>query len=133
MKVDNRDIYEQIGNLFYSIAADQHVKPLEVGELKSLISKDWLPQNSKSFVSEETHCIVMTMDSLEGNQVSAKEAFGEFSKFYTLHPEVFSKEVKQRMLDTAVDITKIFKADNPLDNPQLAALKDLLQLVKVKI
>ena len=70
---------------------------------------------------------------LEGNQVSAKEAFGEFSKFYTLHPEVFSKEVKQRMLDTAVDTTKIFKADNPLDNPQLAALNDLLQLVKVKI
>ena len=43
MKIDNRDIFEQIGNLFYSIAADQHVKPLEVGELKALISKDWLP------------------------------------------------------------------------------------------
>ena len=75
----------------------------------------------------------MTMDSLEGNQVSAKEAFEEFSRFYTSDPEVFSDEVKQRMLDTAVNITKIFKADNPLDNPQLAALKDLLKLVEVKI
>ncbi len=133
MKVDNRDIYEQIGNLFYSIAADQHVKPLEVGELKSLISKDWRPLNlTESVVSEETHCIVMTMDSLQGNQVSALMAFGEFSKFYSLHPEVFSKEVKQRMLDTAVEITTIFKADNPFNNPHLAALKDLLKLDKVK-
>lgn len=133
MKVDNRDIYEQIGNLFYSIAADQHVKPLEVGELKSLISKDWRPLNlTESVVSEETHCIVMTMDSLQGNQVSALEAFGEFSIFYSLNPEVFSKEVKQRMLDTAVEITRIFKADNPFNNPHLEALKDLLKLEKVK-
>jgi hypothetical protein len=132
MKIDNRDIFEQIGNLFYAIAADQHVKPLEVGELKSMISKDWLPRNlSESGVSDETHCIIMTMDSLTGSNATAKEAFNAFSKFYALHSEVFSKEVKQRMLDTAVEITKIFKADNPFSNPHLVALRDLLRFHKV--
>lgn len=134
MKIDNRDIFEQVGNLFYAIAADQHVKPLEVGELKSLISKDWLPRNlGESVVSEETHCILMTMDSLTGSNATAKEAFKEFSQFYRVHPEVFSREVKQRMLDTAVEITKIFKADNPFSNPHLVALRDLLKLGKAKV
>ncbi len=134
MKIDNRDIFEQVGNLFYSIAADQHVKPLEVGELKSLISKDWLPRNlSESLVSDETHFILMTMDSLSGTHTSSKEAFNEFAKFYALHSEAFSKEVKQRMLDTAVEIAKVFKADNPFNNPHLMALRDMLNLEKVKV
>jgi hypothetical protein len=135
MKIDNRDIFEQIGNVFYAIAAEQHVKPLEVGELKSLISKDWLPRNRKgneSIVSDETHWIIMAMDTLEGNGASAKEAFREFSSFYQIHPELFTEEIKQRIQDTAVKITKIFKADNPFDNGQLVALKDLLGSNKVE-
>jgi hypothetical protein len=128
MKVDNRDVFGQIGTLFYSVAARQHVKPLEAGELKSMISKDWLPRNlrgSDSMISDETHWIILTMDALEAEGTSAIEAFKEFSRFYMLHPEVFTKETKQRILDTAVEITKIFKADNPSDNAQVVALKEL--------
>lgn len=135
MKVDNQDIYEQIGNLFYSIAADQHIKPLEVAELKLLISKDWLPRNladTESIVSDETHYILMTMDTLQAEHVSAKEAFKEFHKFYTSHPEVFTKEIRKRLLDTALEITKIFKADNPFENLHLLALRDILNEKHVK-
>lgn len=135
MKIDNRDVYEQIGNLFYAIAADQHVKPLEVGELKLLISKDWLPRNlaaNESVVSDETHCILVTMDTLEGNKVSAKYAFNEFSRFYAVHPEVFTREVKQRIFDTVAAITKIFQADNPFENAHLLPLKKLLDLGTVQ-
>lgn len=130
MKIDTRDIFEQIGNLFYAIAADQHVKPLEVAELKSLISKDFLPRNHgiEQVVPDETHFIIMAMDSLHGNQISAKAAFNDFSKFYQLHPEVFTSELKQKICDTALEITKIFKTDNLLQNPQLIALKNLLGL-----
>lgn len=134
MKIESRDIFEQIGNLFYAIAADQHVKPLEVGELKALISKDWLPRNlakNKSLVSDETHFIIMAMDTLEGAGATARNAFAEFAKFYKQHPGLFTEEVKQRILDTAVEITKIFKADNPFENKQLVALKELLALQNV--
>ena len=134
MKIDNRDIFEQIGNAFYAIAAEQHIKPLEVGELKALISKDWLPRNFKSnesIVSDETHFIIMTMDTLEGAGTSAKSAFGEFSRFYNLHPEVFTVDLKKRILGTASEITKIFNADNPFENQELIALKELLAMAKV--
>jgi hypothetical protein len=132
MKTDKSDIYEQIGNLFYAIAADQHVQPLEVGELKSLISKDWLPLKlSESVVSEEAHGIIMAIDLMEANKATANDAFKEFLKFYKLHPDFFSKEIKQRMLDTAEDIALVFKGNNPIKGPHLIALRDLLNLGKV--
>jgi hypothetical protein len=134
MKIDNKDIFEQIGNLFYAIAADQNVKPIEVAELKSLISKDWLPRNlNERVVSDATHCILVTMDSLKGNKATAKEAYDEFLKFYRAHSEVFSSEVKERMLDTALEIIKVFRADNPLNNPHVDALRNLLNLDRAKV
>lgn len=133
MNIDNRDIYQQIGNLFYSIAADQHVKPLEVAELKLLISKDWLPRNladSQSVVSGETHFILMTMDNLAAENVSAKDAFKDFHKFFEKNPYIFTNEIRQRMLETAIEITRIFKADNPFENRHLLLLRDILGVAK---
>jgi len=40
MEKFERDIFEQLGNLFYSIAKDQQVVPLQFGELKMLLRKD---------------------------------------------------------------------------------------------
>jgi hypothetical protein len=134
MKIENRDIFEQIGTLFYAIAAEQHVKPLEEAELKFLISENWLPRNleqTKSVVSDETHFILTTMDNLEGAQTPAREAFSQFAKFYEFHPEVFSAELTQRIVDTAEQITRIFKTDNPADNAQLIALKRLVNRVNI--
>ena len=134
MKIETRDIFEQIGTLFYAVAVEQHIKPLEVAELKLLISRDWLPRNleqTRSIVSDETHFIMTTMDTLQGANLSAQQAFGQFAKFYAVHPEVFSTELTQRIIETATEITRIFKADNPLDNSSLTALKDLVNRTHV--
>jgi hypothetical protein len=134
MKIETRDIFEQIGTLFYAVAVEQHIKPLEVAELKLLISRDWLSRNLdqiRSIVSDETHFIMTTMDMLQGADTSAKQAFAQFAKFYVVHPEVFTSELTQRIIDTATEITRIFKADNPLDNASLTALNDLVKRAHV--
>lgn len=134
MKIGNRDIFEQIGNLFYAIAAEQQVKPLEIGQLKALINKDWSPRNrnrNQPLVSEETHLINLAMDTQEGTRATPGEAFGEFAKFYNLHPELFTADVKQRILDTAVKITDVFKANHPFANTPLEALKELFAFQNV--
>lgn len=132
MKIDNRDVFEQIGNVFYAIAAEQHVKPLEVAELKSVITNDWLPRNlNDSMISDEAHGILIAMDTAEANNITAKEAFTDFVRFYKMHPDAFRVEVQKRMMDTAVKITKIFEADNPNQNSQLIALKKLLEVSQV--
>jgi len=134
MKIENRDIYEQIGNLFYAIADGQHVKPLEIAELKLLISKDWLPREDKkqSAVSAETHSILTTMDVNEGDRLTGAEAFREFSKFYRINASLFTGELRQRILTTAVEITNIFKSERPGENVHLLALKELLGTADVQ-
>lgn len=134
MKIDNRDIYEKLGILFYAIATDQHIKPLEVGELKLLISKEWSPRGpdkTEHIVSVEVHCILLAMDTLQANNTSSIEAYEEFSKFYALHPEVFSSDLKQRILNTATSISKIFIEDNKGVNQHLSELKTLIQLPEI--
>jgi hypothetical protein len=129
MKVDNRKISEQIGNLIYAIVADQQIKPLEMAELKLLISKDGLGRrrdDTEAPVSDETHFIITTIDALQSAKISAKEAFDEFYKFYLIHPEIFTTEVKQRILDKSNEIARIFNADNPSGNEHLKLLVDLL-------
>lgn len=135
MKSEDRDLFEQIGNLFYSIATDQHVKAIEVAELKSLISKDWAPESaraSKTKVSDETHVMFMAMDTLTGDGVGAEEAYNQFLHFYSLHPELFSPKLKERILNTAESITTVFISDNPFHNENLRAVKELFSDVKVK-
>jgi hypothetical protein len=130
MKIENRDIFEQIGTLFYAVAAEQHVKPLEVAELKMLISSDWIPRTykeNKSVVPDATHFILTTLDALQGAETPARDAFHQFVRFYKLHSELFSAELTQRIVSTATDITRIFQADNPLTNSTLVELKALLQ------
>ena len=128
MNATNREISEQIGNLVYAIVADQHVKPLEMAELKLLISKDRLrgKGNESGAVSDETHFIITTIDSLEQAKVSAKDAFDEFHNFYLSYPEIFTREVKERILNKAREIARIFKADNPSENEHLKLLTDIL-------
>lgn len=129
MKTDIRDIYEQIGNLFYAIAADQHVKPLENGELKMLIIKHWLPRNQEAQdykISEGAHFIILTMDALQASSTSAKEAYNSFVKFYKLNKELFSSELRELILGTASGITQIFAEQN-FENKHLTELKNLLQ------
>ena len=117
MKMDNRDVYEQLGNLFYAIATDQMIKPLEIGQLKMLISEEWLPRNAGSdgsMISEEAHCILVTIDTLQGNNVTSDEAFRDFAKFYAVHQEVFTN--RPRIAITASEIIIDVMRPVPLDS-----------------
>lgn len=130
MNIDNRDIYEQIGNVFYAIAHDQMIKPLEIGELKFLISTEWLPRNldSETAVSDEAHCILVTIDSLEGNNVTSDEAYRDFEKFYRLNPEVFTSGLKDRILDTASEIVRVFHEKDTSGGRHFNDLKKLFSV-----
>ena len=122
-----------IGNIFYAIAMDQHIKPLEIGELKLLISSEWLPQNPESNeagISDEAHCMLITMDTLQANNVTADEAFMDFVNFYGLHHELFTRELLNRVVETARNIMRVFKADGNAQNRSFSHLKDLLSAVQ---
>jgi hypothetical protein len=111
MRIDMRDTYEQIGNLFYAIATDQQVRPLQAAELKFLISINWMPRTSESYeslISEAGHWILLTIDTLENSKVSSTQAFNSFSQFFENHQELFTSTIKETILRTVKDISTVF-------------------------
>lgn len=124
-----REIFEQLGNLFYALAADQHVSPIASGELKMLLRKDWLTDGEirpETHVSEAAHLIGLTIDTLQNEQVAAEEAYGNFEKFFSSHREQFSQALSQKILETAEAIVKIF----PGHGDQNAHFEDLHILLR---
>lgn len=110
METFKREIFEQLGNLFYAIAAEQHVPLITSGELKMAIKKDWLSATNRDGaqkVSEAAHLIGVTIDSLQNEQVPFSDAFASFERFYRKHQEQFSHALKKQVLETADTVMRI--------------------------
>jgi hypothetical protein len=130
METFKREIFEQLGNLFYAIAREQGISPLSTGELKMLMRKDWLTELTLSGpgdkVSEPAHLIGLTLDSLQTDEIPATTAYSAFETFYRKHHEQFSFSLKQSIVETAESILKIF-ARSGKQNEFLKKLKILFQ------
>jgi hypothetical protein len=125
-----REIFEQLGNLFYALAADQEVSLMESGELKMLLRKDWLTEpelRPEDKVSEASHLIGLTIDALQNEKVPAEKAYKDFEKFYVKHREQFSFALKQKILETADTIIKIFTTSED-KNPHMEGLTRLFEV-----
>ncbi|HEU5148224.1 MAG TPA: hypothetical protein VFT90_15975, partial [Chryseosolibacter sp.] len=110
METFKREIFEQLGNLFYAIAAEQHVPLITSGELKMAIKKDWLSSTNgdgSQKVSEAAHLIGVTIDSLQNEQVRYSDAFAAFEKFYHQHQEQFAHALKKQIVETADTVMRI--------------------------
>jgi hypothetical protein len=131
MKTDNREFFEQLGNLFYSLGVDRSVEPIEVSELKMLISKDWMsqPQDSDLPIPEGVHCMFLEIDTLLAADAPSDEAYRDFAQYYTLHSEIFTTELVERIRETALAINAFFPQHNAYKKNHLA---DLIILLKPK-
>ena len=125
-----REIFEQLGNLFYAIARDQQVAPLEFGKLKMLLKKDWVtdPQlMTRDGVTEAAHLIVLTMDTLQVEAAAGEDAFNDFTQFYIKHREQFTVALKEKIVTTATAIADVFPLGNRLKNNHIIKLKLLFE------
>jgi len=128
MEAFRREIFGQLGNLFYALAAEQHISLIASGELKMAVRKDWLggtnSGNSQDMVSEAAHLVGVTIDTLQADQVPPSEAFSAFEGFFRNHDEQFSYALKQQILETADTIMSILPTER--SNQYYESLKDLL-------
>lgn len=128
METFEREIFEELGNLFYSIAKDQHVTPLQFGELKMLLQKDWLNDSrdiASGSVNEASHLILFAMDTLQGQSASPDAAFESFARFYGDHHEQFSEALKDEIIRTAMAVTQVFPSREGKKNSHIAKLEFL--------
>lgn len=129
METFKREIFEQLGYLFYSLAAEQHMSLIASGELKMAVRKDWLGRtnsgNEENIVSEAAHLIGVTIDTLQADQTPPSEAFSAFERFFRRHEEQFSHALKQQVLETADRIMNILPPGGKT-NQYYKSLKTLL-------
>ena len=129
METFKREIFEQLGNLFYSLAAEQHMSLIASGELKMAVRKDWLGRTNngskENVVSEAAHLVGVTIDTLQADHTPSSEAFAAFERFFRRHEEQFSYALKQQVLETADRIINILPLERKA-NQYYESLKTLL-------
>ncbi len=125
-----REIFVQLGGLFYAIAKDQHVAPLEFGQLKMLLRNDWLEDLEHiepRGVTEASHLIVLSMDTFQTSGAVGEETFKAFTDFYTKYQEYFPESLKEKIMRTAIAIAEIFPAGSRLKNNHIIKLRLLFE------
>lgn len=121
-------LYEQLGNLFYSVAAaDDKIRETEVDALKKIISDKWLnvEDSTDEFGTDAAHYIFITFDYNVAEIENAENRFNNFKAFYNEHKEMFSHKIKQLTTETAEAITKSFAGTNKEEYKQLDELFEL--------
>jgi hypothetical protein len=130
MKVNYQKIYENLGYLFYAIAAaDQRVHPAEIEKLRALIAREWLPlENSiDSYGTDAAHYINISFEYLLNEGIPANEAYSVFSDYYQQHQAAFSKDLKKKISTTASAIAKAFADRNKNEKEYIDQLHRLLK------
>ncbi|SNR15790.1 hypothetical protein [Tenacibaculum jejuense] len=120
-----KDFYRAISNLFYSFSMiDKTMSVQEKKEIVWAVKQEWAT-NEYGFDSEEL--IYETMRSLIKEKQNADQAFEKFKVFFIANKELFSKDVKQELLEAC---HKICNADHGKNKSELILLTKLHKLIK---
>ena len=125
-----RTFYQNLGNLFYAIAAaDKEINEEEVKTLKSLVEEEWvnLDDNKDEFGTDTAYQIEIIFDWLDENRPDAEVAFNEFKDYRQEHQNLFDEETDKLIWKTAYKIAVSFAGKNEDEMVMLAKLKELLE------
>lgn len=128
-KIGN-EFYQNLGKLFYAVAmSDDIVRPVETKRLRKLVRQKWLEVDNfeDEFHTDAAYQIEIVFDWLDAEEKGVDDYFEEFKEFYREHPEKFTPELKQLIVDTAESIASSFAGTNRSEMMTIFNLKLLLQ------
>lgn len=100
--------YENLGKLFYAIAAaDNVVEESEFKTLKKIVKSKWTKVNTVNddYHSDAAYQIETVFDWLNNEGFSdANTCYEEFMEFKKEHPSLFTNGIKSLILKTAIKI-----------------------------
>ncbi|KYG82467.1 hypothetical protein [Roseivirga echinicomitans] len=116
--------YESIAHLFYGVAVvDNHVRTEEKEVIKELVDKDW------TFAADDldsAETIFAILKKLFAEQYDKEEAFLNFKKFFTEHRELFTEELKKKIMQGANKIVGAFAGINKSESVLISRLYFLM-------
>ena len=121
--------YQQLGKVFYSIAAaDNIISKKEISTLKKIVKKEWLPLESTltEFGDDAAYQIEIVFDSLLENDWDSMDIIIEFENFRKEHPSLFTPKTNDLILKTADAIVTSFSNENQSEIELIKELSAIL-------
>lgn len=122
--------YQQLGKLFYSIAAvDKTVREEEIEKLKKIVHQEWLPLENTFdvFGTDSAYQIEIVFDWLAENQCNYKQILPDFKLFRTEHSSLFTPQVNALIIKTAKAIASSFAGENKSEHVLISQLHTVLE------
>jgi len=125
-KKPNIEFYQNLGKLFYAIAAaDNHVRDEEFNTLESIINNEWtlLENLETDFNDSNANIILNTFNWLHNNNAYNSEiCYNNFINFKRSHEGFFNKKINSKILKIASKIAASFSGVNKSELMMLAKL-----------
>jgi hypothetical protein len=127
MKKLNIKFYQNLGKLFYAIAAtDKNVREEEFDKLKQVVKSEWITVDEieDDFHTDAAYQIEIVFDWLyKEKKLDAKKLFDNFIAYKNDQPHLFPKNIKQLILKTANAVAASFHNKNKSELIMLANLE----------
>lgn len=121
--------YQQLGKVFYSIAAvDNAVRKEEIDKLKQIIQREWLPIETTfdKFGSDSAYQIEIVFDWLVENKWDFEQVLPDFKIFREEHTHLFTPEINTLISKTANAIATSFSGKNKAEHVMTSQLNAIL-------
>ena len=114
--------YQKLGKLFYAISAsDKQVRNEEFNKLKTLVKEQW--RENEGVKDHTVYQIVYAFEWLKKNEkLNAEIYFDDFVNYKNENPDLFTDDIKKRILKTAHAIAVSFSDLNKSELIMLAKL-----------
>ena len=125
-----RSLYENLGKLFYAIAAaDKVVTKEEIRVLDEMVALDWkeVEHSRDEFGTDMSFQIEVIFDWFRENDLSADYAFAKFRNYKREHEYLFDEELNHLIWRTA---NKIAGAFAPISRAEVTMLSRLRKILK---
>lgn len=126
----HQKFYQNLGRIFYAVAAaDGVVKKEEADSLKNVVREEWLKLDDikDDFGTDSAFQIEIVFDWLDANKPEPEDSFERFAGFYKEHKELFTSEIKEKILNASSEIASAFRGKNKSELVMLAKLDTLFK------
>ena len=122
--------YQLLGRVFYATAqADKVIRPEEVSELKHIVKNVWLDVDDATdeFNTDAAFQIEIVFDYLLDNDIIVEGIIDQVKAFKSIHSRLFTKQMIDLIMKTALDIATSFANSNKSEVVFLSQLRLALE------
>lgn len=129
METSSNHLYQNLGKLFYAVAAsDKVVRDEEFNVLIDLVATHWkdLDDVEDDFGTDAAFQIEIVFEWLKEQELDAASCFQQFKDFKAEHSSLFTAKVNRIIWRTVLTIADAFYGTNKDEQAMLDKIKELL-------